>query len=51
MKKKRKKQQKTNKDRKEQEGTEAIVKGSELICNASLIFKSNLELALLIILK
>ena len=30
MKKKRKKQQKTNKDRKEQEGTEAIVKGSEL---------------------
>ena len=30
MKKKRKKQQKTNKDRKEQGGTEAIVKGSEL---------------------
>ena len=53
----------TNKDRKEQGGTEAIVKGGEwfscafklgflqLICKASLIFKSNLELALSIILK
>ena len=30
MKEKRKKQQKTNKDRKEQGETEAIVKGSEL---------------------
>ena len=47
----------TNKDRKEQGDTEAIVKGGEwfccafklgflqLICKASLIFKSNLELA------
>ena len=57
---------KKNKDRKEQGGTEATVKGRELndfvvcafklgllllICNAPLIFKSNLELALSIILK
>ena len=54
-----------SKDRKEQGRTESIVKGWELndfvvrlslgflklICKASLIFKSNLELALSIILK
>ena len=64
MKKKCKKQQKKNKQRqKGARGTEAIVKGWELsgfvvhlsflqlICKASLIFKSNLELALPIILK
>ena len=55
--------QKTNKDRKRQRGAEAIVKGWELndsvvhlsffqlICKVSLILKSNLELALSIILK
>ena len=60
----RKKKQKKNKQRqKGARGTEAIVKGWELsgfvvhlsflqlICKASLIFKSNLELALSIILK
>ena len=56
------KKKKKNKDRKEQGGTDATVKGWELndfvvcafklgflllICNASLIFKSNLELAML----
>ena len=64
MKKKCKKQQKKNKQRqKGARGTEAIVKGWELndfvvhlsflqlICKASLIFKSNLELTLSIILK
>ena len=63
MKEKWRKTKKTNEDRKEQRGTEAIVKGWELndfvvhlgflqlICKASLIFKSNLELALSIILK
>ena len=59
MKKKCKKQQKKNKQRqKGARGTKAIVKGWELndfvvnsICKASLIFKSNLELALWIILK
>ena len=52
-----------NKDRKEQRRSKAIVKGLELIfcafklgfpqliCQASLIFQSNLELALSIILK
>ena len=59
--KKNKKRIKTNKDRKEQGGTEAIVKGWELNnfvvhlsfspinSKASLVFKSNLELALSII--
>ena len=66
MKEKCKKQQKKNKQRqKGARGTEAIVKGWELndfavdlscgfvqlICKVSLIFKSNLELALSIILK
>ena len=66
MKKKRKQQQQQQiKDRKEQGETEAIVKGWEvndfvfhlssaffqLICKASLIFKSKLELDLPIILK
>ena len=63
MKEKWRKTKKTNEDRKEQRGTEAIVRGWELndfvvhlgflqlICKASLIFKSNLELALSIILK
>ena len=63
MKEKWRKTKKTNEDRKEQRGTEAIVKGWELndfvvylgflqlICKAFLIFKSNLELALSIILK
>ena len=62
MKETRKKLQK-NKDKIEQGGTKAIVKGWELndfvvhlsflqlICKASLIFKSNLELTLSIILK
>ena len=58
--KRKKKEKKKNKDRKEQGETEATVKGCELndfvvhltqvffqfICKASLIFKSNLELAL-----
>ena len=64
MKEKCKKQQKKNKQRqKGAMGTEAIVKGWELsgfvvhlsflqlICKASLIFKSNLEFALSVILK
>ena len=58
-----KEKHKKNKDRKEQGGGNAILKGSELtdfvvhlsflklICKASLIFKSNLELALSITLK
>ena len=43
--------QKQNKDRKEQQGCAFKLGFLQLICKASLIFKSNLELALSIILK
>ena len=62
MKERRKKTKQTNKDRKEQGGYSERVRAKwiccafklgffQLICKASLIFKSNLELALSIILK